>query len=211
MDRCAIGPWRDLWRRLGARADPDPAHDALRRAYAEPHRHYHTAEHIARALGLLDGVRDRLDRPDEAELALWLHDVVYDPRADDNEARSAEWAAAMLAAAGGADPAAIARVRGLILATRHAAPPDDPDARHVVDADLAILGAGETEFERYERQVRREFAFVPEPLWRERRTRLLRRFLERPRLFETAAFARLEAAARANLRRSLARLEADGA
>ena len=39
----------------------------------------------ARTLGLFDGVRDRLRRPAESELAVWLHDVVYDPRAADKE------------------------------------------------------------------------------------------------------------------------------
>ena len=174
------------------------------RAYAEPHRHYHTGEHIARTLALFDGVRDRLRCPAESELAVWLHDAVYDPRAADNEARSADLAEALLVA--GEAAAAVPAVRALILATRHAAPPEEHDARYVVDADLAILGADPAEFDRYEAQVRREYAFVPDAEWRERRPRVLRRFLDRARIYETAEFAALEAPARANLARSLLRL-----
>jgi len=173
-------------------------------AYAEPHRHYHTGEHIARTLGLLDGVRERLRRPAEAELAVWLHDVIYDPRASDNEARSADFAARLLAGSGAA-PEAAGAVRALIMATRHEAPPEDADARYVVDADLSILGAPAAEFDRYEGQVRREYAFVPETNWRARRPRILRRFLDRARIYATAEFAHLEAPARDNLARSLRR------
>jgi predicted metal-dependent HD superfamily phosphohydrolase len=149
-------------------------------------------------------VRDRLRRPAESELAVWLHDVVYDPRATDNEERSADLAEGLLVAGGVA--AAVAAVRALILATRHAAPPEEHDARYVVDADLAILGADPAAFDRYEAQVRREYAHVPDAEWRERRPRVLRRFLDRERIYQTPEFARLEAPARANLARSLLRL-----
>lgn len=206
-ERLSLEKWSDLWRRLGARADPRPGHTAVLAAYAEAHRHYHTGEHIARTLALLDGVRGRLRRPVEAELATWLHDVVYDPHAVDNEARSADFAARLLAGGGAAADAATV-VRALIMATRHDAPPDDPDARYVVDADLSILGAPPAEFDRYEIQVRREYAFVAEADWRARRPRILHRFLDRARIYETAEFAHLEAPARDNLARALRRIGA---
>ncbi|HTK90907.1 MAG TPA: N-methyl-D-aspartate receptor NMDAR2C subunit [Verrucomicrobiae bacterium] len=206
FSRLSLEAWSALWSRLGARNDASPLHAAVLTRYGEAHRAYHTAEHIARILPLLDGVRARLREPDEAELALWLHDLVYDPRGADNEARSAAIAAEWLAA-GGAPAARSERVRALIMATRHAAPPEEHDARYVVDADLSILGAPPAAFDRYETQVRREYAFVPEAEWRTRRAALLRRFLAQPRLFLTEEFGRFEAPARANLARSCARLE----
>jgi predicted metal-dependent HD superfamily phosphohydrolase len=203
--RVSLEAWASLWGRLGARGDSRPGHEAVLRAYAEPHRHYHTAEHIARTLVLLDGVRERLRRPAESELAAWLHDVIYDPRAADNEERSADFAERLLVEGAAPEPIAAA-VRALILATRHAAPAEEHDARYVVDADLAILGAPPADFDRYEAQVRREYAFVPEAEWRERRPRVLRRFLDRARIYETPEFARLEPLARENVARSLLRL-----
>jgi predicted metal-dependent HD superfamily phosphohydrolase len=204
--RLSLEAWRALWTRLGARSEAAPLHAAVLARYAEPHRAYHTGEHIARTLRLLDGVRERLREPDEAELAVWLHDLVYDPRAADNEARSADIGAAWLAA-GGAPPARGERVRALIMATRHAAATDGGDAGYVVDADLSILGAPPAEFDRYEVQVRREYAFRTEAEWREGRARVLRTFLTRSRLFVTPEFGRFEGPARANLARSIARLE----
>jgi predicted metal-dependent HD superfamily phosphohydrolase len=204
--RLSLEAWSALWARLGARSDPRPLHADVLARYAEPHRAYHTVEHIARTLELLDGVRRRLREPDEAELAVWLHDLIYDPRAVDNEERSAEIGARWLAE-GGVAPDRAARMRALILATRHAAPPEEHDARYVVDADLSILGAPPAEFDRYETQVRQEYGFRTDTEWREGRTRLLRRFLDHPRLFLTPEFAVFEGPARANLARSLARLE----
>jgi len=205
-DRVSLEAWSALWRRLGARSDPAPAHGEIHRAYSEPHRHYHTLEHIAHALGRFDGIRSRVDAADAAELALWLHDFVYDPRAKDNEARSAAYARRLLAE-GGVVPAVGERVTDLIMATCHASPPDAPDARYVVDADLSILGASAAEFDRYERQVRQEYAFVSEPDWRAGRVRILRVFLDRPGIFLTPEFAALEWPARANLERSIEALQ----
>ena len=205
-DRVSLEAWSALWRRLGARSDPAPAHGEIHRAYSEPHRHYHTLEHIAHALGRFDGIRSRVDAADAAELALWLHDFVYDPRAKDNEARSAAYARRLLAE-GWVVPAVGERVTDLIMATCHASPPDAPDARYVVDADLSILGASAAEFDRYERQVRQEYAFVSEPDWRAGRVRILRVFLDRPGIFLTPEFAALEWPARANLERSIEALQ----
>src|SRR2546425_2197945 len=138
-DRVSLEAWSALWRRLGARSDPAPAHSEIHRAYSEPHRHYHTLEHIAHALGRFDGIRSRVDAADAAELALWLHDFVYDPRAKDNEARSAAYARRLRTERGvvlaegerEADPSA---------PTSDVRPPNGADGRYVVVADLSILG-----------------------------------------------------------------------
>lgn len=111
----------------------------------------------------------------------------------------------MLAA--GLAPAVAGRVHALILATRHAALPATPDEGLLVDIDLAILGAAPGRFDEYERQVREEYAAVPEALFRSRRQAILEGFLHRPSLFSTAFFReRLEVQARKNLERSIARL-----
>lgn len=198
--------WRALWEHCGARGDPLPAHDALVRAYLEPHRAYHNLRHIDDCLRQFEGVRNLAVQPDAVEWALWYHDVVYAPRAKDNEERSAEAARRACDAAG--LPSAFAdRVADLILATRHDAVPADPDAQLVVDIDLSILGRDDAEFDEYERSVRAEYRWVPDLLFRPGRARILRGFLDRPSIFSTAHFhSRFEEQARRNLRRSLAAL-----
>lgn len=206
LGRASLERFAALWRRLGALSDPAFVYALISTAYGEPHRQYHTLEHIGRILALFHPLRRRLLAPDAAELALWLHDVAYDPRATDNEEKSAAFARQALAA-GGVGPEVADRTAALILATTHTAPPEDPDARYVVDVDLSILGTPPGEFARYEAQIRTEQSFRSEEEFRERRAKILQSFLERPKIFLTPEFAAFEAPARVNLARSLSHLE----
>jgi predicted metal-dependent HD superfamily phosphohydrolase len=197
--------WIATWRDLGVAAPPGIFEEVMAR-YAEPHRRYHTERHLEECFVELEAVRGEAERPAEVEIALWFHDAIYDPRAKDNEERSAEWTRAVLARAGArADVGE--RVAGLIMATRHAAEPVGADACVLVDVDLAILGAPPARFDEYERDVRAEYAWVPDLVFRRERRKILERMLARPRLFATARMHELyEERARANLARSVRRL-----
>ncbi|NJO32914.1 MAG: hypothetical protein HC869_07000 [Rhodospirillales bacterium] len=114
--------WRDLMRRHGR--DPVSAErmlEELVRAYAEPHRHYHTLSHITELFQLLKmhgGVADG----DAVKLAVLFHDAVYDPARQDNEAASASLAVEQLTSLGFPAPL-IDKVERYVLATQHGALP----------------------------------------------------------------------------------------
>jgi predicted metal-dependent HD superfamily phosphohydrolase len=200
-----IAHWSQAWEAQSL-AVPAGLLDALLARYAEPQRAYHTRQHLRECFEHLEPARSLAHALPEVQLALWFHDAIYDPRARDNEERSAQWAADSLAGAGAA-PETADRVRALVLATRHAAAPEAADARLLVDVDLSILGAPPARFDEYERQIRIEYAWVPEPAFVQARANVLRGFLARPSIFNTPWFAaRLEAPARANLEQSLAAL-----
>ena len=195
--------WGSLWRRLGARGDPGPTLAEIERRYSEPGRHYHTLPHLEACLDTFESVRSLCERPDEAELALWLHDLIWTPLGTDNEARSAAWAEASCRQVG-LTPDTGERVAGLILATRHDGTPLTGDAAVVADVDLAILGASPEAFDRYESTIRAEYAAVPEADFRAGRARILRSFLDRRAIFTTPVMHEaLERRARANLRIAL--------
>jgi predicted metal-dependent HD superfamily phosphohydrolase len=181
--------------------------DVVSDAWSEPHRRYHSLQHLSECLRWLDdpALDGALARPLEVELALFFHDLVYDTTRSDNEEVSAERAVALLSAVDGADGAAIERVRAMILATRsHVA--DTDDARLMLDVDLSILGADERRFAEYEQQIREEYHWVPDDAYRAGRRRVLEGFAERGRIFQTPImFERLEARAKDNLARALAR------
>ena len=165
----------------------------------EPHRRYHSLQHLCECLALFEESRTLASHPGEVAIALWFHDAVYETREHDNEDRSAKWAAQVLTDAG-ASGDAVVRVQALIMATRHDGAAATADARLVVDIDLAILGAAPARFAEYERQIRDEYAHVPELVFRAKRAEILRGFLLREPLFATPAFAaRFEVAAKTNL------------
>jgi len=147
----------------------------------------------------LDEARSLAERPDEIEVALWFHDAIYDVRRHDNEERSADWACESLSAAGVSSDV-VNRVRSLILVTDHRSPPRGRDAEIMVDIDLAILGAEPRRFDEYERQIREEYDWVAENVFRRERGKILTGFLARPRIFWTDHFCeRFEARARDNI------------
>ena len=207
LDALLQRSWRRCWEGLGAAGDGIGIRDELLAAWSEAQRHYHTLRHLQDCLALLEPSLELAEHPHEVEVALWFHDAVYDPKAADNERRSADWADVALAAAG-VGTEARQRVHALVMATRHAAEPVGADAELLVDIDLSILGADRQRFEEYEREVREEYAWVPGPVFRHKRRGLLGEFLARPRLFATEVFhARFEAPARANLSWSRAALK----
>lgn len=131
-----IEPWRSLWARLGTAADDRLYEDVLRR-WSEPHRSYHTLRHLDECLEQLELLRRSAQQPDAIELALWFHDIVYEPLRNDNEQKSADFARSVAIDAGLSADLAV-HVHDLVMATRHDAVPDDIDKRTIVDVDLAI-------------------------------------------------------------------------
>jgi predicted metal-dependent HD superfamily phosphohydrolase len=165
--------------------------------YSEPHRRYHTLRHIEEML-------DLLPHADETVLAaVWFHDAIYG--GGRNEERSAELARAALTELRFPEES-IATVEHLILATKtHDPSPVAPRFHEFLDADLAILGSAPARYDEYAREIREEYAHVPEPMFRAGRAAVLRSFLARPSIFASEEFRqRLEKQARANIERELA-------
>lgn len=195
--------WQRLMGDFGCGANQD-TYQSICAAYNEPHRHYHNASHIEAVLSAFDAVNhatasEAFENPLCVEMALWFHDVIYKPFSSSNEADSAAWAVAFLRD-NGVSQSRIDAVESLIMATLHSHPATRPDERVIVDIDLGILGAEPEAYQRFERNVRKEYRAVPGFLYRKKRRQLLASFLERPRIFSHDYFyQRLESQARLNL------------
>lgn len=186
--------------------------EALKARYREPQRHYHTWAHIEALLGHFDDIQPHLHDPTAVRWALYWHDAIYDPRASDNEDQSADLLSAQ--APPELSAAHLMRADRIIRATKsHQVPQglslkDASDLALFLDIDLSILAAPQPVFERYEAQIRAEYAFVPEDLYRQARSGILTGFLARDRLYFSDHYHALwERPARANLQRSITRLE----
>lgn len=193
--------------------------DDLLRRHAEPQRHYHTARHVDAVLRHVDAILavdadlgadpvvDPVVDRDLVVAAALFHDAIYDPASATNEADSAALAVEQLARLGWSD-GRCREVAVLIEATAgHEA--TTPAAAVLLDADLAVLGADADTYDEYVRNVRAEYAAVPDDAWRSGRSAVLRGFLERPHIFATPTMAaQREAQARRNLGSELASLQA---
>lgn len=196
----------DRWTKLaGPRARP-VGEDLVRR-YSEPHRRYHTVEHLAAMLVVIDDLAADAEDLDAVRYAAFFHDAVYAMDGGDNEEASARLAETTLPALG-VDAATVAEVARLVRLTGgHHPEPDDRNGAVLCDADLAILAADESAYAAYTAAVRAEYAHVPDELFRAGRAAVLAALAEQPRLFRTpAACDRYESAARANLAAELAEL-----
>jgi predicted metal-dependent HD superfamily phosphohydrolase len=192
-----------LWQSVRARGDALPWYERLAAAYVEPHRHYHNQRHIAECLAAFDSARHLARWPEAVEMAIWFHDAIYDPKAADNEKQSAQLAKRCLAEAGIAT-ALSDTVNRLIMATQKHEVGDDPDAALMVDIDLSIFGQPEERFLEYEKQIRREYAWVPKIIFAPKRAQILEGFLRRDSIYRTDSFrTKYESSARRNLERSI--------
>lgn len=189
--------WLELASRLGI-ADAQAAFATIESSYSYDKARYHTIHHIEACLDEFSSAKHLAINPDLVEVALWFHDIVYNPRASDNEGQSATILRSVFDSP---------EAERLILATKHDQLPTDADSQLIVDIDLSILGKPAEEFDIYERQIRTEYAFVSEAEYRKGRAAVLAKFLAREWIYSTDHFRlKIEDQARINLARSITRL-----
>ena len=197
----------------------DELRDDLLDAWSAPSRHYHDATHLLSVLDAIDIMRLRaaeLGTPLSerelltARLGAWFHDAVYEGIAGDDERASAALAVERLGVLH-VDAALVADVERLVLATiAHEVQAGDRAGEVLMDADLAVLARSGDGYARYTALVRRDYAHVPDELWRTGRASVLRTLLATPRLFVSpAAPEDWESRARRNLERELAALSGE--
>jgi predicted metal-dependent HD superfamily phosphohydrolase len=177
---------------------PDIA-EALVRRYAEPHRRYHTVEHLRHVLVMIDELAGNQDLF-LVRLAAWFHDAVYAVPVGQlsNEEASARLAIRTLGRAG-LEQEDLNQVARLVRLTEtHVPGARDPEGELLCDADLAILAAPPDAYARYVEQVRQEYAAVPEQGFLAGRLAILTELSDRE-IFRTAKGRRLTEAARNNL------------
>src|SRR5690606_15474940 len=148
---------RSRWERL-LPDQPELGQELITR-YAEPHRRYHTREHL---LAVLEWI-DRLARSDHdlylGRLAAWFPDAVYAVPVGQisNEEASARLAVRSLQRAG-LETEDINQVARLVrLTATHHVGPGDAEGELLCDADLAVLGGTAEEYRAYVAAVREEY------------------------------------------------------
>lgn len=198
------------WDRLLARHTTASAVGVVGRrlldSWCEPHRSYHSAWHLRDILQGVDDLAAHADDPDAVRIAAWYHDAVYAGLPDDEE-RSARRAEAELSCLD-VPPRLVDEVARLVRMTvSHDPAPGDRNAEVLSDADLSSLALPSERYRLNTAAIRREYAHVPDEVFRKGRVQVLNSLLEGPAIFRTGPGRHLwEAPARKNLRDELAAL-----
>lgn len=182
-------------------AQADQKLDDICQHYSGSGRFYHTLDHVNEVLKTVEGLASHAKHLNAVKLAAWLHDVIYESKASDNEERSAEYAERLCKELAIPDGQLVA---SLILKTKTHDAGDDADAKVLLDADLAILGASEADYRTYTEQIRQEYMWVPKFVYRRGRRKVLKGFLKRPKIYHF--LTQLEEPARRNIAGEIARL-----
>lgn len=192
-----------FWKDAGAKIMPEFI--LLEEKYTHPARHYHNEIHVLECLAFLMKSLDLAERFYEVGLAIFYHDVIYEPGSKNNEWHSSE-VFKRLAGEVGIRGGSTDRISNMILSTSsHVG--RTPDEVLLNDIDLAILGADGYVYSKYEENIRKEFFGVTDECYFEGRKCVLEGFLSEPKIFKTPKFWRLlEDQARHNLRSRLSQL-----
>ncbi len=177
--------------------------------YNEPVRAYHNLSHLQQLFNQFEQVKHHLNEPNIIALALYFHDVIYDPSRTDNEQQSAAYAAEKLNPYLNAEQCQ--RIYKVIMmsADHQLNDAKDTDAAYLLDMDLSILGGVWSDYQKYAQAIRQEYAHVPLADYQSGRTKVLKGLLAHPRLYLTDYyFERLETQARENMQREITLLHA---
>ncbi|MFC6052239.1 metal-dependent hydrolase [Acinetobacter sp. Ac_877] len=191
--------WDDFAHRFNIEKDRScTIYEYLLNAYTEPHRHYHTVQHIIECLDHFQEIKANLNSPLLVELAIWFHDVVYDPLAKDNELQSAEKMKAFFS--NFLPECAIDQIFKWILASQKHESSKDSDLSYFLDIDLAILGSNEKRFLEYEKQIGDEYIAVKKEVYILKRAKVLEHFYSMEMIYKTPFFQeKFETNAKLNL------------
>ncbi len=186
--------FRLLWQRclLDSAIDENATiHQQLIASYSEPQRFYHTLTHIEHCLSLIEKISSELQSPEALELAIWYHDVIYQPGAKDNEQLSADLF--MATSDGVFDDTLRDTVYQHIMATLHDGTEiKHADTKYMLDIDLSSFGRPWSEFIHDSHNLRLELEDWPDDVFYRRQAVFQDKLFGQPRFFKSDYFATIE-------------------
>jgi len=195
----------DFAYRLEQHSIPKELVRLLVRKYTEKTRFYHTFAHIEQGF-----YQYELMMQESMNLELFLawtyHDVIYKPKAKNNEEKSAELFKEHNEMIGCCGTLADDIVRR-ILTTTHK---NENEKNILTDIDLAGLGADHNTYWMNNRRIRREYQYLTLDEWVAGRTSFIKQFLSRDSIFWNENFKkRYEKQAQKNLQNELIFLKSE--
>ena len=162
----------------------------IEKRYKEPHRHYHTLDHVADIIGLIEGyvfVFKNLSKEeiDLLYLAAIFHDIVYDPKSKTNEEDSVNVAMIML------NDKHWSRIflddlKGIIMATQTHTVFNSLLEKLFCEFDLNGFEKSFSHVLENEQKIRKEYQWVDWSIYKSGRPEILGKFLTNPLLSDRA-------------------------
>jgi predicted metal-dependent HD superfamily phosphohydrolase len=167
--------------------------DEIKSRYSEPHRFYHTWNHIEYMFRIAE--ENGVDAKEGTSLwyAIMFHDIVYDPKANDNEEQSCHFFTENLDHTNSnfaKNLLLCLHVPDLIRCTKnhipiHSIPPKSVSQASLIDLDLAILGDTPEVYQEYVSNVRKEYAHASDQEWKQGRIEWILSMLARESIYYT--------------------------
>ncbi len=154
----------------------------IEKNYQESQRHYHTVQHIRECLEQLTRFETLANNHDEVTVALLMHDLVYNPRAKNNEQLSADFTLQLMQDMGIGQQSCLTIYQHIMATAAHLYV-DNADTCLVMDIDMLILASDQLRLLEYEKQIRQEYSHVPGFIYRIKRKSVLKAFLKQEFIF----------------------------
>jgi predicted metal-dependent HD superfamily phosphohydrolase len=202
-----------LWNRCrtgdGAGVDAVDVYKEVQGYYSNPGRHYHTPKHIEHCLTQFDLASGELEDRDAVEIAIWFHDLIFEPNADDNELQSAR---RFVELANDSMTAEFkTRVYDLVMATAPPRMPKTTDQKFMLDIDLSSFGLPWDDMLRDSIAVRQESPQLSDADFFPGQRAFLESLVKREHFYFTEFFrSRIEETARSNINRYLKNMRDQG-
>jgi predicted metal-dependent HD superfamily phosphohydrolase len=171
--------------------------------YNKAGRYYHNLLHLDSLVDQLLPVKDQIEDWQTIILSIAYHDIIYNTLKQDNEEKSASFASGRLSELG-LPAIQIEKCKRQILSTKGHQLSDDFDTNYFTDADLSVLGFDNNAYVKYAGQIRKEYRYYPDILYKPGRRKVLLHFLEMKNIFKTEYFqGKYEKQARVNISNEL--------
>lgn len=190
LQRVELGPeqWHPLWARWAGLMRRLHVHDnvaidwwhLVKTYYEDERRHYHCISHLEALYRHYNEFAHFIEEPHIVQLAIFFHDIIYDPSCSTkggNEIASAalftDFAKKAALSASTED-----KVREFIMHTvDHHRDPASGDLAFFLDFDLAILGSPTEEYKEYCCQVRKEYSHLDDQSFKNGRLGFLQKLM----------------------------------
>jgi len=155
--------------------------------YQDPTRHHHNLNHILEIIRYIDERKDSINNWEAVQLAIWLHDIIYDVRNIEpwkNERDSIDFSRHKLSLIWVKDET-IHRVSLHIWDTIKHIPTQElwADGEYFLDGDLSVLWGSPERYREYKDAIRKEYWWVPQDIYNTERVKIMWGFLQREKVF----------------------------